>query len=74
MTPRIARRTLLSALAAGAAGAVLPVLRRPAAAAGEGAEPTPAERAAMATHARAFMQMYEVRGFSVAVGHAGQIV
>jgi CubicO group peptidase (beta-lactamase class C family) len=38
------------------------------------AEPMPAERAAMASSARAFMQTYVVPGFSVAVGNAGRII
>ena len=38
------------------------------------AEPTPAERAAMAASARAFMRTYAVPGFSVAVGHAGALI
>jgi CubicO group peptidase (beta-lactamase class C family) len=38
------------------------------------AEPMPAERAAMASSARAFMQTYAVPGFSVAVGNAGRII
>jgi len=37
-------------------------------------QPTPAERAAMADLARAFMEKYAVPGFSIAVGHGGAIV
>jgi CubicO group peptidase (beta-lactamase class C family) len=82
----IARRTFMSGalgaglnagLGAGAAWvsgafAPSPALAQPAP--GDVAEPTPAERAAMASSARAFMQTYAVPGFSVAVGHSGQIV
>jgi CubicO group peptidase (beta-lactamase class C family) len=75
---RISRRALLArSLGAGAAAwAVRPFALAPAAAqpAGAAAEPSPAERAAMAANARAFMQTYAVPGFSVAVGHAGRII
>jgi CubicO group peptidase (beta-lactamase class C family) len=76
------RRTLLtrSLLGAGAwAGELLagPFAPSPAAAQpgpGGPAEPTPAERAAMGSNARAFMQTYAVPGFSLAVGHAGALI
>lgn len=38
------------------------------------AVPSPSERDAMASLARAFMQQYDVPAFSVAVGHAGMLV
>lgn len=84
MASDIARRTLLSLMGAGAAsaGGLGPIFRpfapSPTAAqpgpAGEAAGPTPAERATMASSARAFKQTYGVPGFSVAVGHAGEII
>jgi CubicO group peptidase (beta-lactamase class C family) len=37
-------------------------------------EPSPAERAAMARHARSFMEKYDVPALSFAVGYAGEIV
>jgi hypothetical protein len=67
---RIARRTR-SFAGAGAAGRGRPFAPSPAAAQlapDEAEEPTPAERAAMAASARAFVQNYAVPGFSVAVG------
>jgi CubicO group peptidase (beta-lactamase class C family) len=83
----ISRRTLLTRplIGAGAlwAGELLPAplpfapspaAAQPAPPAGDAAEPTPAERAAMGSSARAFMQNYAVPGFSVAVGHAGQLI
>jgi CubicO group peptidase (beta-lactamase class C family) len=75
--PRLARRALLTgSLGAGAAWVCAPFSPAPAAAqpAGEPAEPSPAERAAMAASARAFMQSYAVPGFSVAVGHGGTMI
>src|SRR5271168_1395319 len=80
---KLFRREFLH-LAAGAA-ALLPVPRALAAPAaviqGAGgasgpqpAEPSPAERVAMAALARDYMQKYAVPGLSVAIGHGGRIV
>jgi CubicO group peptidase (beta-lactamase class C family) len=76
-SPGISRRTLLTRSLLGAAWAGNPIAPSPAAAQGgpgDPPEPTPAERAAMAASARAFMQTYAVPGFSVAVGHGGRII
>ncbi len=83
----ISRRTLLtrSLIGAGSAWAgglpfaplrfaPSPAQAEPAPNAGEPPEPSPDERAAMASRARAFMQNYAVPGFSVAVGYAGQLI
>ena len=75
-------RSLIGAGAAWAGGLQSAPLRlapstaaaQPAPDAGDPAEPTPAERAAMGSSARTFMQNYAVPGFSVAVGHAGQLI
>jgi CubicO group peptidase (beta-lactamase class C family) len=77
----ISRRSLLtrSLVGAGAwAGALLAGPFAPSPAAAQpgpgGAEPTPAERAAMGASARTFMQNYAVPGFSVAIGRAGELI
>jgi CubicO group peptidase (beta-lactamase class C family) len=74
----IARRGFLAgSLGTGLSAAFGPFTPSPARAQsgpGEAAEPTPAERAAMATSARAFMATYAVPGFSVAIGHSGRII
>jgi CubicO group peptidase (beta-lactamase class C family) len=74
----IARRAFLTgSLGAGLSAGLARLAPSPASAQGgpgEAAEPTPAEHAAMAASARAFMATYAVPGFSVAVGNAGRTI
>jgi len=69
------RRTALARALTGAFAAwTWPSFSQPAAAQEPLPAPTPAERAAMEQAARGFMQTYAIPGFSVAVGHAGEII
>src|SRR5262249_61351033 len=68
-SPDVKRRAFLGALAASA----LPPMAHSQSVAGT-PEPTPSERGAMATLARAYMGKYDIPALSVAGGRAGRIV
>ena len=76
MTPLITRRTSLKQIALATVSAFPAFLALPSLGLGNDSEPTPseAELASMDEMIRAFMQSYEVPGFSVAIARHGQFV